>query len=539
MSYWNKILCPTDFSEPSYVALKEAHQLATAFGAELCVLHVMEEMHPVLGLVSDDEFDTMCRDQAALRIHHVVREQLGEEARARAIVKGGVAASKIVEAAAEEKPDVIVIATHGLTGWRHLVFGSVAESVARLAHCPVLIVHQQSELERGETKLEPKSGAGPERNDDLTPVAPSNDDAHSTHRAQWKSTDPRQISEAQFPTLGGNCDKLRFLLNYAVLAPSTHNSQPWRWSFDGDCLELYPDYTRLLPSSDPFSRELIISCGAALFNLRTAIRHFGYLDEVETFPDLRRPDLLARVSLGQRHEPTDDEHLLFAAIPVRQTYRFPFQPCSLPEIILDKLKAAAREHAGMLRFVDPEVVTGLIECGNEIRNEDRSFLRELRQWTLFRQSSGERRDGIPFEALGNSGMACQVSPGQNHQTIEADQALLSSASAIAVLESETDTPHGWLAVGQALEHVLLLARVNGIYASYFNQPAQVRELWAQLRREIGPEQGLSYYPQLVFRLGRIEPATEILPTPRRAVEEVLDEDPSTNPALTEFISTYR
>src|SRR5919199_4185350 len=132
------------------------------------------------------------------------------------------------------------------------------------------------------------------------------------------------ISEEEFPAAGEPEQKLRFLLNYAVLAPSGHNTQPWLFKLSDDRVELYADRTRGLPVVDPEDRALIISCGAALFYLRIALRHSGYAGEVETFPDLEPPDLLARVRLGEEQEATEEEHSLFRAIQKRHSNRQSF-----------------------------------------------------------------------------------------------------------------------------------------------------------------------------------------------------------------------
>ncbi|MEM7595840.1 MAG: nitroreductase family protein [Cyanobacteria bacterium P01_A01_bin.83] len=92
---------------------------------------------------------------------------------------------------------------------------------------------------------------------------------------------PRKINEDDFPSAGSTAAKLKFLLNYAVFAPSSHNTQPWKFEIKEDVVKLYADKTRALPVADPDYRELTISCGAALFHLRIAMRHFGYKDVVE------------------------------------------------------------------------------------------------------------------------------------------------------------------------------------------------------------------------------------------------------------------
>jgi nucleotide-binding universal stress UspA family protein len=143
---FKKILYPTDFSEPSYEALKAANELALHFSAELCLVHVVSpdaQTSPDLagsGLVLQ-EIETLAENS----LQEVVRQRVPEELRTRQIVLLGEAADEIIQISEEIKADIIVIATHGQTGWRHLVFGSVAERVVRLAHCPVLTIRAPHE----------------------------------------------------------------------------------------------------------------------------------------------------------------------------------------------------------------------------------------------------------------------------------------------------------------------------------------------------------------------------------------------------------
>lgn len=95
----------------------------------------------------------------------------------------------------------------------------------------------------------------------------------ATHRpavalAAW------DVCEDRFPRGGSPEQRLEFALRYAVLAPSTHDTQPWRFAIAGETVALYADGTRKLPTLDPGGRELLMSCGAALFHLRIALRPF-------------------------------------------------------------------------------------------------------------------------------------------------------------------------------------------------------------------------------------------------------------------------
>lgn len=87
------------------------------------------------------------------------------------------------------------------------------------------------------------------------------------------------------------------LLQSAVLAPSSHNTQPWRFRISGDRVELYADRTRALPVNDPENRELTISCGCALMNIRVAAAEAGLPMNAELLPNQNEGTLLAVIDL--------------------------------------------------------------------------------------------------------------------------------------------------------------------------------------------------------------------------------------------------
>lgn len=142
-----KILCPTDFSEPSLAALDTACELAKHFDAELRVLHVISFTPPfpsdmvVVAAPNSYPSDKERIEEAHRQVSNLIVHRVLVEVHAIPEVKMGHAAHEIACAADDDGADVIVIGTHGATGWRHLAFGSVAEKVVRMAHRPVLTVH--------------------------------------------------------------------------------------------------------------------------------------------------------------------------------------------------------------------------------------------------------------------------------------------------------------------------------------------------------------------------------------------------------------
>jgi nucleotide-binding universal stress UspA family protein len=141
---FTKILCPTDFSEPSYEGLKWGVEIASHFGAELCMVHVVLAVPPLPPdpnfAFEVPEYERALHADAERKLRAVITQRIPNGVSARAIIGHGDAGSEIVRIAEELGVDLIVIATHGLTGWRHLVFGSVAEKVVRLANCAVLTI---------------------------------------------------------------------------------------------------------------------------------------------------------------------------------------------------------------------------------------------------------------------------------------------------------------------------------------------------------------------------------------------------------------
>lgn len=335
--------------------------------------------------------------------------------------------------------------------------------------------------------------------------------------------DPWEVKVEGYPRAGTTADQLTYLLNYAVLAPSGHNTQPWRFQVRDDTVEVFADRSAALPIIDPYDRELIMSCGAALFNLRVAVRYFGHKDDVELVNELKRPDLLARVRMGHPREATAEDKQLFEAITKRRTNRRVFENRPVPDALLAELQMAANQEGAWLHIIEGEglrnAVADLVADGNKQQWADVRFRRELQAWT--HPTRELRRDGIPSYASGVAETVGQAGPAVvrtfdlgNGQAAK-DRDLAIGSPALAVLGTDGDTQADWVAAGQALERVVLRACAAGLSHSYLNQPIEVEALrprLAQLLDRVG-------YPQNLLRFGY---GTDVKPTPRRMVHDVLE-----------------
>jgi len=150
MTTYKKILCTTDFSEASYAALPTAAILAEQCGAQLLLVHVIPFPAPNNhGLSTEEECERVATTEAESVLRRIGDERLTGCGRAHSFVRIGDPVTEIISVAQQEQVDMIVIATHGYSGWRHVIFGSVTESVLRLAPCPVLTVRSPDDRADG------------------------------------------------------------------------------------------------------------------------------------------------------------------------------------------------------------------------------------------------------------------------------------------------------------------------------------------------------------------------------------------------------
>ena len=139
-----RILVPVDFSEHSQKALRYALAFALQFGAEVTLVHIVEQMvypgdwmYPPLAVT---DFATEKREQVLERLRAL---DAGSEVKTKHVVRLGRAWQEVIEIAQEQKADMIILATHGYTGLKHVLLGSVAEKIVRHAPCPVLSVRPE------------------------------------------------------------------------------------------------------------------------------------------------------------------------------------------------------------------------------------------------------------------------------------------------------------------------------------------------------------------------------------------------------------
>ncbi|TVR74351.1 MAG: nitroreductase [Sphaerobacteraceae bacterium] len=332
----------------------------------------------------------------------------------------------------------------------------------------------------------------------------------------YLSDDPWKTSDADFPRNGSRADQLVFCINYAVLAPSVNNTQPWLFTPHDDAIELFADRSRLLPVSDPDGRDMLISCGAALTNLLVAIQHFGNEVSVQYLPDPDAPDLLARVRIGRSHKSDHLDDAMFRSIRRRRTIRGPFQPRPVPHELQRRLIWTASAYGCWLYFAESSdaraAIADLVVRAHHLQINNAAFEAERRAWIgsddLSRRSGWSVPTALDWETLGSR----DADPGQ--QWPSRDRDLLCTSPVLCVIGSGADRPLDWFRTGEALQRMLLRAEMEGVSASFMNQACQNPDLRDELRQVTGR----SGPPQLLIRMGY---ATGNEPVSRRPVRDVV------------------
>ena len=346
-------------------------------------------------------------------------------------------------------------------------------------------------------------------------------------------TDVSWTSNTADGALPNLASQAAYLIEVAARAPSVHNTQPWRFKVGERAIELYADASRQL-REDPAGREMLISCGAALYGLRLGIRSLGYRPETDALgyrPDAgtfrprarRRP--LARVRLGQPAPMTPDERKLLHAVPHRQTYRGPFEPGSLPAGLLTCLQDDVRAEGATLAVIDTEAaytkLAAILATWSRRRDlyptspagiQSRA---ETAEWT--RDVGSLARDGVPAHAFpATRGRESGRLP-QRDFDVGRGWGLLPSggppAPVTAILVTSGDHEEDWLRTGQALQRLLLRAASQWVFANLQTEPLQAPDTRSLIQYSLA----LPGWPQLLLQLGV---ARTSHPTARRSAADL-------------------
>ncbi len=339
----------------------------------------------------------------------------------------------------------------------------------------------------------------------------SNDRVHAdAARATWHHTEG-QLRDA--------LALQRDLVRYATLAPSSHNTQCWRFGLGEGRISVFPDLSRRCPAVDPDDHHLYVSLGCAVENLVQAAAAKGLRGEASF-------DVSADVVNVALSPMTPFRSALFDAIPQRQCTRAEYdgKPVSTGDVTLLE-RAGTGEGVRIVIFTEPRRMEQILEYvmrGNSSQMADAAFMAELKTWVRFNgRDAVEAGDGLYSAAsgnptvprwLGSTFMSVLLSAKSENVKYAAQ---IRSSSGVAVLVSTASDKTHWVEAGRCYERFALQATALGMRNAMLNQPVEV----TTLRPEFASYLGLtSERPDLVVRFGYGPETPRSL---RRAVNAVL------------------
>ena len=318
----------------------------------------------------------------------------------------------------------------------------------------------------------------------------------------------------------------RVLVAAASAAPSIHNTQPWRFVATPRAIEVHADPARGLGVIDPSARALVISCGAAVLNLRVALAFLGRRARVRWLPSPAVPTHLATVEVVGARSTRAIDRELYGALRRRSSSRQPMTSRPVPARLMSQLREAVRREGATLHVLSGEDADTLITIAHQAdaaQRGDRAYLAELGRWTT---ADPARRDGVPASAFGAAPGPEQVPQRdftQGGVAVDRQEEAFEAAPTLAVVTTSADTVGDWLRAGMALQHLLLVATTHWLRAGFLTQPLELPAFRDQFRGLIDPRR----MPQVVLRVGYGPTPPR---SPRRPLDEVLSPAEPSGPA---------
>ena len=289
----------------------------------------------------------------------------------------------------------------------------------------------------------------------------------------------------------------------ATLAPSSHNTQCWKFGLLPDAITILPDLSRRCPAVDPDDHHLYVSLGCAAENVVQAAGANG----------LRAFGVPAASGLGYRLQLTTDTSSaspLAAAITSRQCARNVYDGRALtqPELVALE-RAGTSQGVSLMLLTERPAINGILDAvvsANAAQMHDAAFMAELRQWIRFsRREALEHRDGLFSGISGNPSIPRWLGEAmfgtfftEQGETAKYVEQIKSSAGVAVFVGAESDPAH-WMEVGRCFERFALQCTVLGIHTAMINQPVEVSAMRSQFAAHLGLE---GKRPDLVVRFGR-------------------------------------
>lgn len=303
-----------------------------------------------------------------------------------------------------------------------------------------------------------------------------------------------------------NTKDFNFLVEFAIKAPSGHNTQPWKFENIQDGVIIHPDFTRALPIVDGDNHALYISLGCALENLIIAASQKGYDCEIE-YPTNSDNGITVKLKANVTDKLIGNE--LFDFIPIRQVTRSKYSDINVNETELDILRTSFNFEGVSIILLNGKVnfesVIPLIIEGNNLQFQNKKFVNELTGWFRYSKHEAEnKKDGLWTAAMGlpNMGKFIGNFVMKNFVTAKSEAKrlndILQNTAGIAIFVCEKNDIASWINVGRAFQRFGLTATKLGISHAHLNMPCEEIVVRHKLAKALRIE---NKHPLLLIRFG--------------------------------------
>jgi len=329
-----------------------------------------------------------------------------------------------------------------------------------------------------------------------------------------------EINSRDFPYDGNFRAQASFLIRYAILAPNSHNTQPWKFNISNNFIEVCPDCTRSLSYSDRTHRELYLSLGCCIGNLLIAADYFGFEAKIEYLPESTLANVAANIKLTYKHK---YKNKLLPYISKRITSRFAYSQKKMvsKKLIAQLSDIGEEDHIKIHIETNKEKISQIaqiVKSATYWAFKDSSFKEELSQWV--RSNYTSRFDGMPLFAFGVPGILSLFAKAlikNMPASIQAvkEEKLISGSTALIVVAAPNDTKEWWLKAGKTYEYLAISAVKEGLKTAPMGAIIEMDKANIELQKLLG----ISAKPLIFTRMGYLK--KDAPPSPRRPVEELI------------------
>ena len=315
--------------------------------------------------------------------------------------------------------------------------------------------------------------------------------------------------------------KLKFLLRYAILAPSGHNSQPWKFKIGDNFIEMWANRESRRGEVDPDDREMFISLGCAIANLEIAANYFGMVFEKKYDNSKSNLVIVFKFIDGKK---VGENQYLFKALTERKVNREEYDEKNIPKEIIKKIeKEYGEENGARLTLINQQKTKDklgrLVEKSDRVWFKSKELVDEMEYW--LQDDLNYSKDGLSTGVLNLYKLAVEVkylisrdSKSVKERALR-NRYLMEKAKIVAVVWTKSDSKKEWLAAGELYEKFALFLTRNNIQNAFFNT---VIELKTQ-RKNLEKQLGIKGKAQLILRLGYSK--KKAAHSPRKEVDAVL------------------